>query len=214
MHLSLARVSVLRQDGSVLIDDYIQHSEKIHDYLTRFSGLEPGDLDPATSKHTVVKHKTVYQKLLWLVERGCVFVGKKKKKKMGKEFEKQTDLHSFLKGHGLSQDFRILNLFVPSQQIRDTVDLFHLPKSRKISLRFLSSYLLGREIQQNVHDSIEDAETAYAVFSVYQKMSALGEEHFQQKLQELYEAGRANAWQSKREQQEQELLMVKMLELE
>jgi PAB-dependent poly(A)-specific ribonuclease subunit 2 len=207
MHLSLARVSVLRQDGSVLIDDYIHHGEKIHDYLTRFSGLEPGDLDPASSKHTVVKHKTVYQKLLWLVERGCVFVGEES------EFSCSLILN-IPQGHGLSQDFRILNLFVPSQQIRDTVDLFHLPKSRKISLRFLSSYLLGREIQQNVHDSIEDAETAYAVFSVYQKMSALGEEHFQQKLQELYEAGRANAWQSKREQQEQEQLMVKMLELE
>ena len=109
MHLSLARVSVLRQDGSVLIDDYIHHSEKIHDYLTRFSGLEPGDLDPATSKHTVVKLKTCYQKLLWLVERGCVFVG-----------------------HGLSKDFRILNLVVPQAQVRDTVDLFHLPKSRKV----------------------------------------------------------------------------------
>ncbi len=187
MHLSLARVSVLRADGRVLIDDYIHCTEKVHDYLTRFSGLQPGDLDPATSRHAVTKLKTCYLKLLWLVERGCVFVG-----------------------HGLSKDFRILNLVVPQAQVRDTVDLFHLPKSRKISLRFLVSYLLDRDIQIETHDSIEDAQSAMAVYRKYEDM--LGQGDFETQLQQLYESGRAAGWQSKREMQELESQMVRLLE--
>lgn len=151
MHLSLARVSVLREDGRVLIDDYIHACEPVDNYLTRYSGLREGDLDPDTTTHTLVKLKTVYLKLLWLVERGCVFVG-----------------------HGLSKDFRILNIHVPARQIQDTVDLFHLPRSRKISLRFLASYLLDLEIQAETHDSIEDAQTAIAVYRKYQEMTAKG----------------------------------------
>ena len=42
----------------------------------------------------------------------------------------------------------------------DTVDLFHAKRSRKLSLRFLASYLLRSTIQEHTHDSIEDAATA------------------------------------------------------
>ena len=42
----------------------------------------------------------------------------------------------------------------------DTVDLFHAMRSRKLSLRFLASYLLHASIQEHTHDSIEDAATA------------------------------------------------------
>ena len=186
MHLVLARVSVLRQDGRVLIDDYIQVKDQVHDYLTRFSGIQEGDLDPNQSRHPVTNLKSCYLKLLWLVERGCVFVG-----------------------HGLSKDFRILNMRVPDEQVRDTVNLFHLPKSRKISLRFLASHLLDLEIQGITHDSIEDAESAMAVFQKYQAMAAGGEEEFRKQLQTLYETGRQMGWQSKRELQELELELAK-----
>ena len=48
----------------------------------------------------------------------------------------------------------------PRLQIVDTVDLFHAKRSRKLSLRFLASYLLRSSIQEHTHDSIEDAATA------------------------------------------------------
>jgi hypothetical protein len=48
----------------------------------------------------------------------------------------------------------------------DTVDLFHAKRSRKLSLRFLASYLLKAHIQTHTHDSIEDACTALRLYEV------------------------------------------------
>ncbi|TIB98252.1 hypothetical protein E3Q18_02152 [Wallemia mellicola] len=88
--LSLARVSVLRGEGDLdqkpFIDDYIHTSEPVVDYLTEFSGIIHGDLEPSTSRHTLVPLKAAYRKLRLLVDMGCIFIG-----------------------HGLSQDFRIIN---------------------------------------------------------------------------------------------------------
>lgn len=58
----------------------------IQDYLTEFSGLEAGDLNPETSKYTVTTSKHVYLKLRRLADMGCRFVG-----------------------HGLEKDFRIIS---------------------------------------------------------------------------------------------------------
>ena len=104
--LGLARVSVVRggqtsglgdsNDTASLvpvIDDYIRAVEPVHDYLTRFSGLVPGDLDPALSKHHIVELKHAYLKLRYLVDAGCVFVG-----------------------HGLKQDFKMINVTVPPRK--------------------------------------------------------------------------------------------------
>ena len=118
--LALARVSVLNEEGFTFIDDYIVTSEPVVDYLSRFSGIYAKDLDPSSSPHHLVKHKTAYLKLKCLVDRGCIFIG-----------------------HGLNKDFRTINLYVPANQIIDTVDIFHRPHQRKISLKFLAAFLLG-----------------------------------------------------------------------
>lgn len=46
-HFSLARVSVCRLNGECFLDDYVVAREPIVDYLTRYSGIVPGDLEPA-----------------------------------------------------------------------------------------------------------------------------------------------------------------------
>lgn len=87
---ALARVSVVRgstpMEGIPFIDDYIAITEPIHDYLTEFSGIHPGDLDPAISKHHLVPMKAAYKKLRALLDLGCIFVG-----------------------HGLTKDFRTIS---------------------------------------------------------------------------------------------------------
>jgi len=140
-HYSLARVSVLLDQfpgsaspkemsrfspisGIPLVDDYIVTNEPIADYLTRYSGISPGDLDPNVSTHHLTTLKSVYLKLRYLVDTGCILIG-----------------------HGLAKDFRILNILVPPHQVYDTVELFHLPGQRKISLKFLASCLLNLDIQ-------------------------------------------------------------------
>ena len=153
--LSLARVSVVRGEGPLIgqpcIDDYVRAVEPVYDYLTRYSGVVHGDLDPTVSRHHVVTLKQAYMKLRYLVDAGCVFVG-----------------------HGLSKDFRMINVTVPPHQVIDTVDLFYQKRSRRLSLRYLSQYLLRAEIQGVVHDSIEDARTALALYQVYLQLQRKG----------------------------------------
>lgn len=67
--MSLARVSVLRGpepphlEAVPFIDDYIRTTETVADYLTEFSGIKAGDLDPNSSIHTLVPLKVAYKKL-------------------------------------------------------------------------------------------------------------------------------------------------------
>lgn len=153
----LARVSVLRADGLdrelPFIDDYISIDEPIDDYLTQYSGLHDGDLSPGRSRYRLVHLKDVYKKLWVLVNLGCSFIG-----------------------HGLSSDLRIINIHVPEAQLIDTQELFSLGNrtQRKLSLRFLAWAVLQEDIQQDVHDSIEDARTALRLWLKYLEFSDAG----------------------------------------
>ena len=53
------------------------------------------DLDPALSRHHLTTLKRAYLKLRHLVDAGCVFVG-----------------------HDLEKDFRMINIVVPPEQVR------------------------------------------------------------------------------------------------
>jgi PAB-dependent poly(A)-specific ribonuclease subunit 2 len=86
----------------------------------------------------------------------------------------------------------MVNLVVPNQQIIDTVEIFHRKKMRYISLRFLTNYILKRDMQQDTHDSVEDALAAY---ELYLKACELKEEgKFDMVLSDLYEYGRKTDW--------------------
>ncbi len=75
----LARVSVLRangpHEGLPFIDDYISIPEPVVDYVTKYSGVSAGDLDPAVSTRPLVPLKIAYKKLWLLLNLGCIFVG-------------------------------------------------------------------------------------------------------------------------------------------
>ena len=105
----LARISIISDGGKrncvgselsyrLLVDDYILPSEPVIDYVTRFSGITPEDLNPSQSRHAVVPYRTAYLKLRYFLDRGCVFVG-----------------------HGLQKDFETANIFVPPDQVSSSL---------------------------------------------------------------------------------------------
>ena len=174
----VGRVSALRVkkdpndplDGVPFIDHYISMDEsEIKDYVTRFSGIRPGDLDPRTSSHWLTSSKSIYLKLRFLVDCGCRFVG-----------------------HGLHTDFRIINLYLPSGSLVDTVQLFHIPGQRFLSLKFLANRLLDKSIQGEVHCSIEDARTAMDLYRKFLRLKTEGT--LEATIKILYESGRSLGW--------------------
>lgn len=81
------------------------------------------------------------------------------------------------------------DIFVPPEQVIDTVDLYFLKsRQRRLSLRFLSWFVLGQTIQTDTHDSIEDARTALNLYNKYHEFEEQG--LFDKKLDELYTEGR------------------------
>lgn len=172
----LARVSVLRgvgvHEGVPFIDDYITIREPIVDYVTQYSGIKPGDLDPRTSEHNLVPLKVAYKKLWLLLNLGCVFVG-----------------------HGLASDFRKINIQVPKAQTVDTQYLFFHPgKNRRLSLRYLAWAVFKEHIQEEPspdtvqgHDSIEDARMALRLWKKFQEYEDAG--IVSQMLEEIFREG-------------------------
>jgi PAB-dependent poly(A)-specific ribonuclease subunit 2 len=156
----------------ILADDCILQTEPVVDYVTRFSGLAAEDLSFLSSRFSVVSNRTAYLKLRFFLDRGCLFVG-----------------------HGLQKDFETANVFVPPEQIRDTVELWRLPNQRKVSLRFLAAYVIKEYIQGEIHDSIEDAKTALLLYRHYETLlQTKGKAHITQILNELYSYGNSCNW--------------------
>ncbi|GJP95959.1 poly(A)-specific ribonuclease [Aspergillus niger] len=171
----LARVSVLRgsgiREGVPFIDDYITIKENIVDYVTQYSGIKPGDLDPRVSQHNLVPLKVAYKKLWLLLNLGCVFVG-----------------------HGLASDFRKVNIQVPKSQTVDTQYLFFHPgKNRRLSLRYLAWAVFKEYIQEEPaddsqgHDSIEDARMALRLWKKFKEYEDAG--IVSQILEEIFREG-------------------------
>ncbi|KAI7761581.1 hypothetical protein ACKAV7_009003 [Fusarium commune] len=167
---ALARASVVRgqgeSEGTPFIDDYINIKEPIVDYLTSYSGITEQDLDPRVSKHSLLSLKMAYKKMWILLNLGCKFLG-----------------------HGLKQDFRVINIHIPKSQVIDTIDLFFLQtRLRRLSLAFLAWYLLKEDIQMETHDSIEDSRTALKLYKKYLEFQDAG--ILETMLQDIYRAGR------------------------
>lgn len=172
---ALARTSIIRgsgmDEGVPFIDDYIFIKDKVVDYLTSYSGITPEDLDKtiaAERGHNLVPLRIAYKKIWILLNLGCKFLG-----------------------HGLKQDFRVINIHVPKTQVIDTSDLFFIKERlRKLSLQFLAYTILKEDIQLHTHDSIEDARTALRLYRKYQEYAEAG--ILDTMLQEIYAKGLAS----------------------
>lgn len=87
-----------------------------------------------------------------------------------------------------------MNMHVPPRQIVDTVNIFHQPNRRMISLRFLANYLLGRDMQQETHCSVEDARMAYEIYLKAIELRKEGQGAFDKLLNDIYDFGRKSDW--------------------
>lgn len=73
---AVGRISIVDcRTRRVIVDDHVLPREPVVDFLTRFSGIVPKDLDPKQSTRHLITTRDAYRKLRHLIERGCIFVG-------------------------------------------------------------------------------------------------------------------------------------------
>ena len=167
---ALGRISIFDCIAEkIIVDDHVLPRGQVVDFLTRFSGIVSADLDLARSRHRIISTRSAYLQLRYLLDQGCIFVG-----------------------HGLKQDFSTVNLIAPPNQILDTVKIFNIPGRRYVSLRFLVNFVLGRDMQQDTHDSVEDARAAYELFCKALEWKKEG--IWEKSLQALYSYGEKTSW--------------------
>ena len=150
----LARVTVVNEYGNVILDTFVQATERVTDYRTKVSGVRPRDLKNAP------KFVDVQKMVSKLIDKKIVV------------------------GHGLKHDFRALLLNHPRERTRDTAlyHLFTrplrstercvegAPRGRgSRSLKELTRTHLRMKIQDGEHSSAEDARAALFLYAKYKR---------------------------------------------
>lgn len=134
---ALARISIVDYNGRQLYDSYVRPLEEVTDYRTHVSGITPRLLQSARSLEAV---QADVAKLL----DGRILVG-----------------------HSIRKDLDVLLLGHPKRDIRDTS---RYPGFRKFaggktpSLKKLAREVLGVDIQDGEHSSVEDARATMLLF--------------------------------------------------
>ncbi|CAD5224255.1 unnamed protein product [Bursaphelenchus xylophilus] len=139
----LARVSIVNSEGKVVYDKYVKPREEVTDYRTHVSGIRPGHLVNG------LPFNQVQQEVNKLLTNKTVV------------------------GHGLCNDFRVMNLSHPMRLTRDSSTWKPLRKminyTGKPSLKVLAEKLLNIKIQEGEHDSVIDARTALRIYQLHKK---------------------------------------------
>ncbi len=134
---ALARVSIVNYHGHQIYDSYVRPLEYVTDWRTSISGISPYMMSSARTFSTVQKDVAA------LLE-GRILVG-----------------------HAVRHDLEALLLSHPRGNIRDTSRLGvyrQLSAGKTPSLKRLSREVLGLEIQEGEHSSVEDARACMALF--------------------------------------------------
>ena len=133
----LARVSIVNFHGTQVYDSFVRPKEYVTDWRTHVSGVSP-------------KHMTT-----------------------ARSFEEvKADVEEILKdriivGHAIKNDLEVMMLTHPKKDIRDTSKFSGFRKhsaGRSPSLKKLAKEVLGIDIQEGEHSSIEDARTTMLLF--------------------------------------------------
>lgn len=137
---ALARASIVNVLGEVVYDKFVRPAEKVTDYRTAVSGVEPRHLVAA------VPFKQAQAEVAELLN-GRILVG-----------------------HGLSHDFDVLLLSHPRRAVRDTSRYKVLCPHRPKSLADLAASELGvHDLHTAAHDSVQDARCALALYNKHKK---------------------------------------------
>ncbi|KAI6247913.1 RNA exonuclease 4 [Erysiphe necator] len=135
----LARVSVVNFHGIQVYDSFVKPIEFVTNWRTKISGIS------ASSLRTARDFKEVQKDVASLIKDRIVV------------------------GHALWNDFKVLQLSHPRRDTRDTSSLsvFRQYSHGTPSLKLLAEKILGVEIQNGQHSSIEDARATMFIFRRY-----------------------------------------------
>lgn len=134
---ALARVSLVDFHGRQIYDSFVKPKEKVTDWRTNVSGVSSKEMRFAREFKEV-------QKQVFDVINGRVLVG-----------------------HDIRHDLNALKMNHPPRDIRDTAKHANFRKvghGRKPALRILARQILGIEVQDRAHSSIEDARATMFLF--------------------------------------------------
>ncbi|XP_050352115.1 RNA exonuclease 4-like [Nymphalis io] len=141
----LARVSIVNQHGSLILDEYVRPTSVVDDYRTFVCGIKKSDLENGKD-FSFVKNKVAN-----LIQ-GCILVG-----------------------HSLHFDLEVLGLSHPESRRRDLAKYDRLMRNgQPVALWKLAKIYLGRNVQEDKHDSVEDAK---ACMDIYLKLAYEWEQH-------------------------------------
>nr|CAG8537725.1 7346_t:CDS:2 [Entrophospora candida] len=144
---ALARVSIVNYYGTKLLDKYVKPKKVVMDYRTPYSGITKELLENA---HDFDEVQREVQELM----NGKLIIGQ-----------------------SLGYDFNVLKLdyLASSTMIRDTSHYYYLfgdkfgrKPNKSTSLKTLAKEVLGLQIQEGMHDSVEDAKTCMLLYRLKQ----------------------------------------------
>lgn len=140
---TLARISLVTEEGDCLYDSYVKPENQITDYVTNISGIT----------FTHIKNAPHHQEVM-------------------KEIKKIIN-HKFVVGHTIAKDIEVCGLkdWKSWRGLIDIAEfeLFKEKNGKLISLRNLSLKHLGKQIQDGWHSSVEDAQATINLFKIHKK---------------------------------------------